>query len=243
MHIIERLAKDKIDDMTHKKLSRYGKGEFFLSQIRVKSTPTRNTARASEKYATYIGSIVSNYLDDGEYKIKGNIISLDEIDSYLDKKEIEYTKKKQKKGGQLHTYKIQTNLDKKIIKKIYDEIKDVSEILLSYGTRQCKIKTKPNLSRPSMSGKIANPMKFCSATLPKEARKDLADLLLFDFDNKEFKEINIEDNIVVDRIEIPDEAKDLSFAKKRLLAKRCGKLIRKIEIDSKEITKEYKISA
>ena len=90
---------------------------------------------------------------------------------------------------------------------------------------------------------MGDPMKFCSANVSKEAQSELAKFLLFDTDKTTFKDLKIQNNVKISKIEIPKEAESLSFAEKRLLAKRCGKLIRNIEIDSQKITKEHDICA
>ena len=59
-----------------------------------------------------------------------------------------------------------------------------------------------------------------------------------DLSDEELKELLEEEEI-----EIPKEAEALSFAEKRILAKRCGKLIRNIEIDTITVTKEYDLCA
>jgi len=56
------------------------------------------------------------------------------------------------------------------------------------------------------------------------------------------KKVQILHTIVIETIEIPEDP-SLSFAEKRKLAKRGGKLLRKTIIDDKEYTSEYNFLA
>jgi hypothetical protein len=79
---------------------------------------------------------------------------------------------------------------------------------------------------------------FCKI---KTKDKKLVDDLIFDSEAKNAKKIEIVHDFIIDNIIFPPGEKD--FSKIRELAKRKGKIIRKIKVDEKEYKKEIEFEA
>ena len=75
----------------------------------------------------------------------------------------------------------------------------------------------------------------------KTTDKDIVDNLIFDDEAKDFKKIEIQHDIIVNDIIFPEDEKD--FAKIREMAKRKGKIIRRIDIEGEEVVKETEFEA
>ena len=86
--------------------------------------------------------------------------------------------------------------------------------------------------------------KFVNAIIDLKDENAVKDEFLFDIDSKDtnnFKEISIFNTYKIEEIVVDKKLIDSNPEKARLEAKRKGKLIRKIVIDGKESSKEYKM--
>ncbi len=110
---------------------------------------------------------------------------------------------------------------------------------LSFKTNGCELKVKskaPKSAKPSASGEKEAKPDFCSLKTPDEK---IINELFFDFSN--FKEIKINHVIEINKIELPvgiDEP-----VKIREMARRKGRIIRKIVVDGREEIKEKEFVA
>lgn len=110
---------------------------------------------------------------------------------------------------------------------------------LSFKTNDCELKIKPKApksAKPSTSGEKEAKADFCSL---KTSNRSIAYELFFDY--PEFNEIRINHTIEIDKIELPSGVDDP--VKIREMAKRKGRIIRKIAVDGREIINEKEFVA
>lgn len=225
MNFIKQIVKGQVDEATHKKLARYGKGEYDRGLLLVKKGKKDIKVKASWDWSNDIfGIIAENIKKDAE--VKGKIIAPRDLKSEIGI-ESNFSKR-----GRLYTAEIDATLNADQIRSIYEKFKD-DFILLSIKSDEFKLSVKDKIPKPG--GKIKE--DFCSATLPLSALDELA----FDFDQN-FSEAKIVNKLVITDLVVPKEyASD--FAMARLMAKRKGKLVRVITVDGKEVKKEYPMEA
>ncbi len=116
---------------------------------------------------------------------------------------------------------------KVLSKDLREKVKDYDFALLDVNAGDYQLKCKKKLPKP---GKELNP-KFCSATLSLKA----LEILAFDFD-KNFKTVEIKHTFLINEIILPEGEEDPVVL--RVKSKRKGKIIRKINLDGVETSKE-----
>ena len=133
-------------------------------------------------------------------------------------------------------YTIQETMSKEKFKEFVEKFNSCF-LLLNLKSGKHSISVKKSIPKP---GKLVE--KFVTAKF------DLSDLdtikreFLFDIKADNFKDISIKYTYIIDEIIIPDEFKN-NPEEARLNAKRKGRIIRKIEIDSKTEEKEIQLLA
>ncbi len=227
MNFIKKIVEDKVDEATHKKLARYGKGEYDRGLLLIKRTKKNLKIKGSFDWANDFFGIIANSLD-GDAMVKGKIIASRDFKSELDGIDI----KNFSKRGKLYTAEIDTNLTADQMRSLFEKF-DKDFLLLNVKAENFDLKVKSSLPKPG--GKIKD--DFCSVTLPFEALDEFA----FDFD-PDFSEAKIVNKFIITELIVPKEYEN-DFAMARLMARRKGKLIRKIEVDGKKIEKEYSMEA
>ena len=117
-----------------------------------------------------------------------------------------------------------------------EEFENAYYYLLNVNEEDIVLKIKKSLPKP---GKEADKIddKFCSLELDLKYWNAVKSAFFWDVGNG--KKCKIEHAIKVDDVELPSDVSDPS--KIRELAKRKGKIFRKIELDGKEIVKEYEL--
>jgi len=225
MNFIKKIFDGKIDDSVHVKFQKFSKGEFKdRAVINVRKTKNAWKIGTTAEFANELVYVVAKKLT-GKAKVKGAIISAKDLG-------IEYQGKKQFMGVK------QFLIDKEMSK---EEILDILEkhphafAALSFQAQDTilKIKAKaPKTAKPSSKGDAKPKADFCKLeTQDVNIVKDF----LFDI-NTDSKNVEISHDFIIQELVLPKNEKD--FAKIRELAKRKGKIIRKINIEGKEQVKE-----
>jgi len=225
MNFIKQISQGKADDTVHKKLARYGKGEYDRGLLLITKGKKDLKIKASWDWSNDLFGIISDHIKKSA-EVKGKIIAPRDFKSELDI-ESNFSKR-----GKLYTAEINTTLNPEQIRKVYEKFK-IDFILLNIKSDEFKLHVKDKIPKPG--GAIKE--DFCSATLPLEALDEFA----FDFD-KNFSEAKIVNKFLINDLVVPKQY-EKDFAMARLMAKRKGKLVRVITVDGKEVKKEYPMEA
>lgn len=249
-----KIVNGKDDEFVHAKLLKYGIGEHPGPRAFLKFSKARITFKADlDMEKVFIKAYLAG-APDGIHKIKGTVVT------YEDRRE-ETAKLtmpvmwKVSKGKGATTYKAKLNEAAPLgdIKGFVALDDPTTFFLISVnpktGGAAWKVTTKTSFPKggPSDDEEAEKDPVFCKgslenaqevmAFLAKELYPDVADKI-----GPKTKSVDIRQTIFVDDIEIPDDPA-LSFKEKRKLAKKRGRLIRKISIDGVDHEYEYRFLA
>jgi len=225
MNFIKQIAQGKPDDTVHKKLARYGKGEYDRGLLLITKGKKDLKIKASWDWANDLFGIIADHIKKTA-EIKGKIIAPRDFKSELNM-ESSFSK-----WGKMYTAEIEATLNAEQIKSIYEKFKN-DFLLLNVKSDDFKLNVKNSIPKPG--GKVKE--NFCSATLPLEDLDEFA----FDFDTN-FSQAKITNKFVITDLVVPKQY-EKDFAMARAMAKRKGKLVRVITVDGKELKKEYNMEA
>ena len=221
MSFIKDLCEGKKDEYIHRQFVRFGKGNYERFLIKLKKGKNLSVKTSFDISNDLFKLIVYNCKADLD--VSGKIISNYSLEGEIDAEE--FTKR-----GKLFTATIKGTYSPKVLQGWFEKFQ-MSYILLSLKNKDFKLKCKAALPKPGGSLKD----NFCSATLPPELVSDFN----FDFGG-DFKDASIVHKLEINEIIIPKECKD-DFANARDKAIRKGKLIRVIDLDGKQVEKEYSL--
>jgi hypothetical protein len=235
MDFIEQIFKGKVDEKTHQKFIKYGRGEFPGPVLEIKKQVKDIKVKGSFDYADILGKLIAENTRI-VFDVSGNIISKNNLEGDLSGLNVKIQKTSKK--GKLKVYQIKTGIDSEILKKLYELDAYVLLSLTPEEKSILKLKSKSSLPKP---GEAIDPA-FCSATFDVSMLDKVMGELCFDVDARNFKSINISHKYIIGEVIIPEEFKD-DPAKIRIHAKRKGKIIRSITVDDEEIVKEGSLLA
>ncbi|MEK6889123.1 MAG: hypothetical protein AABW80_03380 [Nanoarchaeota archaeon] len=213
---LKKTLEGKEDEESHRYFVRFGKGNYGRRFLISYNKGKNIKIKGSFEWVSDFARFVNELT---EVKFTGKIMSKDNIAG-----------RDGRKKGSSYVY----------------EVSQVS--LLDYPNAYCylldaemegiKLKTKKALPKP---GKNAEKVDggFCVMELDAKYWQKAREAFFWDVN--EGKKCLIEHTLIVEQIEIPKNEKDL--VKVRENAIRVGKIIRKINIDGKNIDKEYKVRA
>ena len=208
---VKEIFEKGVSEAGHQHFVRYGKGNYkrrFLMNLR---KGPKVKIRGSFELANDFVTFVN---ENKEVKFSGKILMKDKVDG----------KKGKKKGGGF-VYDVSESSLK--------EFENAYFYLLDADADDIVLKIKKKIPKP---GKSANKIddKFCSMDLDLKYLDKVRDVFFWDVPNG--KKVSIEHEIVINEIVLPKGEDDPK--KIRELAKRKGKIIRTINVDGEEITKE-----
>lgn len=227
MHFIKQIFLDQVEEWVHQRFIRYGKGEFGGPVIDVKVAGDSVKVRGSVDYVTSLGNIIAEGSEIIE--LEGIITAKREIESVINET-LDVKKSSIKKG--LHTVEVSGSLESNALCELYEKLPD-AYILLDMSAGKQKLKSKKKVPKPG--SKIDD--GFCSATINIKMLGTLKEELLFDVDD--FKEVSVSHRYVITEIVPPEGVKDP--AQVRVLAKRGGKILRKVVVDGSEKTSDHEL--
>ncbi len=233
---IKKVFDGKIDNLVHIQFQKFSKGEFRdKALVSVNKIGNKFSIGTTYEYANGFVRSLAEKLKNGEKtKVTGVIVSTRDLNGQL-----EFENIRQFMG--VKQYVINRELSKEQILGICDKFpSSFLGLSFSVGDTELKIKAKaPKSAKPSISGDKTPPANFCKL---KTLDIELVESLLFDVPHFEnVKKTFIRHNFIIADIDVPKNEKDP--AKMREMAVRKGKIIRKIDMDGKELVKETKFEA
>lgn len=224
---IKKIFQDKVDNSVHKQFVRFGKGTYNSRAIvnvtkQADKIKISSTFELANDFVEFISEIAT------KFSVSGIILSKEPI-----------------QGIQLDWIKKQGLLTCNVEKELFAlELKELANksyaALLDCNAPGISLKIKKKLPKPGKSGETKVNDKFCILELDKKFWPQFHKEFLFDLPS-EFKKARIEHTYIIKEIILPKDEKD--FEKMRLMAKRKGKILRKIIIDGKEIINEKEFEA
>ena len=244
MNFVYKLSKGEVDDSVHRQFIRFGKGDyggrFQLSLWKTKKVKVKT----SFEFANDLVKLCASF---GKCTVlpKAVVLSKEDISSLMSENNIEGTSESKKSGL---FYK--NNIDEQeLSQEQLTKLEDASYFtLMDLEGEGFKLKIKKKLPKPGKSeAKIDN--KFCQLETEDKFYQKIKDDLFWDA--PEAKKMSISHNVVVESIVMPaptgvpsasaEGKKD--YEKIRELAKRKGKIIRKITIDDVEKETSFDFAA
>ena len=199
-------------DEAKKYFVRFGKGKYDRRFLISADKGSKIKIRASFELANDLVKFVK---ENKEVKFSGKILTKDKVSG----------KEGRKKAGSF-VYEISESS--------IDEFENAYFYLLNVNSDDLVLKIKKSLPKP---GKDSNKIddKFCSLDIDPSYWEKIKEIFFWDLPDS-FKKTKIEHSIVIDDIIYPEGEEDP--VKIREMAKRKGKIIRKIKIDGSDESKE-----
>lgn len=227
MNFIKKILNGEIDESVHRQFIRFGKGKypkrFPISLWKTKKIKVR----AGFEFVNDLVLLCSKL---GNAKVSGMTLSKTNLSELMSQNNIEGDSEA-KKGGLYFKNNIP---DQELKKEQLRELEKASySTLLDIEGEGFKLKIKKKLPKPGKSEKKIDD-KFCQFEAENKFYSLIKEELFWDM--PEAKKIEISYTVMVQEIVMPKGEKD--YAKIRDLSKRKGKMIRKVNIDGQETTKE-----
>jgi len=231
---IKKIFSGKSDNLVHLQFQKYSKGEFKNKAcVKVTNSGNKFSMATGYEYANELVRAVAERLGNNKTQVTGGIITTKNLTG-----EIDFQDKKQFMG--VKQYVIAKEMTGKEIMDICDKL-PTSFIALSFkvGDTELKIKAKaPKSAKPSTKIEEKPKIDFCKLITTD---RNLFQAMIFEADLQNIKKVEIYHDLIINDIILPKGEKD--FAKMRELAKRKGKVVRKIFIDEKETRRESEFEA
>lgn len=223
MNTVKKIFSNKVDDVVHHKITRYGKGEYEKFLIEVKNGK-KVSVKASWDWSNDLFEIIAENAK-GNVDLSGKIVASYDFENDLPCEASGYSKR-----GKLFTAEFSTTVSSDVLKKIYEKFKN-HFILLKISSPDFKLKCGNSLPKPGGALKS----NFCSATLPASFMDE------FVWETKSFKSASVKHLMNVKEIVLTPELK-ADPARARLEAKRKGIITRILNLDGKETQKEMEFT-
>ncbi|MBR9705507.1 hypothetical protein GOV14_00580 [Candidatus Pacearchaeota archaeon] len=220
------------DSNVHNQFVKFSRGQFpNRAMIRAKISKGRYIIDTTAEFSKDLIITLAEKLGDQKTLVTGALISTVDLEG-----QFEYKERKMAMG--VKKYMIESEMSGNEIIALCGKIeKTFFAFSFKSGDTELTIQIKsPKSAKGSSSskkeGKKAK-INFCKL---KTEDKSIVNTLIFDSEASNFKKIEIKHDIIVDKIILPEGEDD--FVKIRELAKRQGKIVRKLDIDGKEVQKE-----
>lgn len=223
MNFVKDLCSGKKDEYIHKQFIRYGKGEYDRLFFTIKKGKIL-LIKSSYDFTNEFVRIISDNLDE-TVEVTGKVVGTSDFE-----KDWEFSNYAKKMG--VYSGEFSGKFDQKKLKQFF-EIFKFRHMLLNIKGANFRLSCGKSIPKPG--GNIKD--NFCSAALPL----NLIDEFCFDCE-KDFNLLIIKHKLVIDDVIVPKEYIS-DFAKARQFGIRKGKLIREIDLDGKQVVKEYKLEA
>ena len=224
-NFLKEIFEGKTNEAIHHSFTRYGKGEYERLLFELKSGKALSV-KSSFDFANEFVKLVSEF-GKGSLEVSGKIICGHDFKNEVPFEVADYSKR-----GKLYTAEIQATLTPQQLKELYEKFK-LDFLLLNVVGDNVKLKVGKSLPKPG--GRIKE--NFCSATLPLEAKHELA------WDARDFKVLKVKHLLKINDVEINKELMMKDPAKARLDAVRKGIIVRELDVDGKVERKEVRFAA
>ena len=223
MNFVKDLCSGKKDEYIHKQFIRYGKGEYERLFFTIKKGKIL-LIKSSYDFTNDFVRIIADNLNE-KVEITGKIVGTSDFE-----KDWEFSAYTKRMG--VYSGEFSGTFDQQKLKKLFEVFK-IRHMLVNIKGANFRLSCGKSVPKPG--GKIKD--NFCSAALPL----NLIEEFCFDCD-KEFNVLKIKTKLIIDEVVVPKEYLN-DFSKARQFGVRKGKLIREIDIDGKQVVKEYKLEA
>ena len=229
--------KQEIDELVHSQFTKFSKGEFpDRAMIRARNSSGKYTVATTSEYAKDLIMYLAEKLGDKTTTISGAIISALDLEGFA------YDERKMAMGVRKYMIYDKEMTGNEILELCNKIEKAFFALSFSVDDTTMAIKAKsPKSAKGASSSKNPDKKAKIDFIKIKTTDKDLVDNLIFDSEAKDFKKIEIKHDIIVEDIIMPEGEKD--FAKIREMAKRAGKIVRKLDINGEIVSKETEFEA
>jgi len=237
---IKKIFDGEADELVHLQFRKFSRGEFKNKAMVVAKSQAKGIYRisTSPEYANELVRYFAGKLGEEITHVNGVILTTKKLEDELD-----FDDKKLAIG---------------VRKYIFDRDMSGSQILeicekyptcfigfsFKVGDSELKIKPKaPKSAKPSSKGDNSIKVDFCKV---RTSDRELVKELIFDDEAREFKEVEINHEFDIDEIVVSDELKAEAgedYKKIKDMAKRKGVIVRKLNVDGREVVKEMEFEA
>lgn len=262
MDWIAKIVNGKADEFVHAKLVKYGVGEHPGPRGKLTFTSSKIGFKADIDLEKVFIRAYLQGATSPTHKVSGTVVCYTDRTADLSRiaMPLDWSKSKGE-GATVFKSKLAETVPLGHLRELVDKDDPTTFFLLSLepadGEKTWKVTTKPSFPKGTAAPKQSDgeasesgeetaekdPV-FTKGTLGRtsEVEKMILDEVIPDvrtYLSPKTKTVTINQTIVIESIEIPDDPK-LSFPEKRRLAKKTGRLIRRIDIDGKEIVNEFR---
>jgi len=238
MNFIKKIFDGEKEESIHLQFQKFSKGEFRnRALIRVKKTKDKFTIFTSAEFANGLVKNTAEKLGNEKTLVKGAIVSTNDLTG-----ELNFKGKKQFQG--VKRYLIENEMSGEEILKLLEKFpRAFFAISFDVGETKLKIKPKaPKSGKPGSKKEELPKIDFCKLiTTDKQIGESFVFDTLQGTSKPDFKEAIIDHTFFIEDIVMPKGETD--YAKIREMAVRKGRIIRKSEIDGKEMIQEFKFEA
>ena len=233
MNFIKSIFENEANEDIHKQFRRFGKGTFLdraAVEINVgKQVKVKTTFEYTNWFAKFLANTINN-----SCHVTGGIITTKDLRGVSG---VEFSNVKQFAG--VKTYIIDCDVKKEDILGLIKNYPD-AVFCLSFSTDYGALKTKVKSPKSAKPGKDDKKIKvdYCTFTT-----KNIGFVKEFAFDiDLKFKSFGARHDFIINEIIVPEEYRN-NPEMARVYARKKGRIIRKINIDGKEIVREIVFEA
>ncbi|MBU1111911.1 MAG: hypothetical protein ABIG93_04255 [archaeon] len=228
-NFVQKIADKEIDDVVHRKFTRFSLGEFPREAVLIKKTANAVQVQTGFEYATDLFLLVADLLPDNVI-LSGDgtvISSSNSLDKELDAVGLKIKASRGKK------YTVTFELSVKDFKAMVDKFGEYIS-LFKFKVGDLELKMKPSPPKP---GSLAE--KFATLKVDNKYADAVLKNFLFDVKVDKFKSAEIKSTFIIEDVKIP-KGYENDFAMARKMAQKKGKIHRIVSVDGKEV-KNYEL--
>ncbi|MFX1563889.1 MAG: hypothetical protein ACFFDP_11360 [Promethearchaeota archaeon] len=250
MHFLLKILRGISDEAVHHAFLRFGRGDYEGPAAEISVSRSGNVkVRSTYQYQDLVATTFLRVLPIDTISISGLILGYEPLDSTLSKLGITAPPFTKKRAALLYQTKISGTYTKDQILPLYDEIGETAYIFCNLNTNiGWQHKSKNAIPSARKEAPIAERLKFSNtsvtngpAFLPR-----LLEEMVPDFSDDlptAFASLRIMNSYLINELEFPANRKQLSSAEVRLQTKRKGTIVRTLQIDEKEFSREHAFTA
>jgi len=221
------------DELVHLQFQKFSRGEFpAKAALKIRNTKGKFTLTTTPEYGNELVRALAEELGDSKTQVSGALITTIDLKGEYDFKEV-----KNALGVRKHF--IDGEMSGTEILELMDKFpKAFFGLSFSTPMSELKVKVKAPKTKPSGKGEAKPKIDFCKL---KTTNPEIIKAFVFDIPLDTLKKAEIVHDFEITDIIMPEGEED--FAKIRELAKRKGKITRKIDIDDNVEEKEVEFIA
>jgi hypothetical protein len=228
MHYIKDVFESKATEHAHLKFTRYSKGVFVGPLLSLKFSKSGIKVKSSFHFVDELLILLAEVLKEKVVFVGGSVVWNKDLTPDFNKLGIKYSKVSKSRG--IFKYVLANEVNFKDFVTYFGKY----NLLLNIKDEDASLVTKTSPPKPNKEVST----DFCKVSLPLSMEKRVREEFLFDIKEKNFKEVQIAHEILIEDIILPENAQD--FEEARRLARRVGLLKRVITIDGQQKISECK---